>query len=97
MGKERKMLGSSLRVDLPKAYDTPSWNFLDPILQQMSFRAKWRSWIFGCLNSSKLAVLVNGSPTIECDGEGITMMGPFIHVSFHTVKALNHMMKEAVN
>ncbi|KAI3520556.1 hypothetical protein L1887_10005 [Cichorium endivia] len=34
-------------------------------MEQMGFGTKWRSWIHGCLTSSRTSVIINGSPTDE--------------------------------
>nr|KYP33990.1 hypothetical protein KK1_045098 [Cajanus cajan] len=53
------------KVDFEKAYDSVNWEFLLYMLHRLSFCDKWRLWIKECLKSSKVSVLVNGSPTNE--------------------------------
>lgn len=53
------------KVDFEKAFDSINWEYLDSIFAQMRFGSKWRQWIRGCLNSSWISVIVNGSPTDE--------------------------------
>lgn len=53
------------KVDLEKAYDSVSWEYLLTILEFMGFVNKWIGWISARLNSSRASVLVNGSPTVE--------------------------------
>ncbi|CAL0323583.1 unnamed protein product [Lupinus luteus] len=50
-----------LKVDFEKAYDSVDWGFLDYMLLIMGFSNKWRMWIKGCLSSTSMLVLVNGS------------------------------------
>nr|GEW01978.1 RNA-directed DNA polymerase, eukaryota [Tanacetum cinerariifolium] len=54
------------KVDFAKAYDSIRWDYLDDVLNAFGFGSRWRSWIQGSLNSGKAFVLVNGSPTSEC-------------------------------
>ena len=35
--------------------------FLEHVLERKGFSSKWRSWMRGCLSSTSLVVLVNGS------------------------------------
>lgn len=56
------------KVDFAKAFDSVCWNFLDDVMDQMGFGGKWRSWIKGHLSSTRVSVLINGSPT--SNGEG---------------------------
>ncbi|GJX94717.1 RNA-directed DNA polymerase, eukaryota, reverse transcriptase zinc-binding domain protein [Tanacetum coccineum] len=53
------------KVDFEKAFDTVSWNYLDFVLSHMGFGDMWRYWIRACLQSSRISILVNGSPTPE--------------------------------
>jgi len=57
--------GLCLKVDFEKAYDLVRWEFLYDMLQRLGFQSKWISWIRGCMESSTVSVLVNGSPTEE--------------------------------
>jgi len=57
--------GLCLKVDFEKAYDSVRWEFLYDMLLRMGFQRKWISWIRGCMESSTVSVLVNGSPTEE--------------------------------
>ncbi|XP_058759055.1 uncharacterized protein LOC131632268 [Vicia villosa] len=53
------------KADFEKAFDTVDWKFLDYMMEKMGFSEKWRNWISECLRTSKISVLVNGSPTEE--------------------------------
>ncbi|GJW47023.1 RNA-directed DNA polymerase, eukaryota [Tanacetum coccineum] len=53
------------KADFEKAFDSVRWDYLDGILSNFGFGAKWRGWIQGCLNSAKGSILVNGSPSSE--------------------------------
>ena len=39
--------------------------FLNYMMMRMSFCEKWRQWIYGCLSSATISILINGSPTSE--------------------------------
>ncbi|XP_019430813.1 PREDICTED: uncharacterized protein LOC109338127 [Lupinus angustifolius] len=53
------------KIDFEKAYDSVDWNFLDYMLFRFGFSAKCRRWIYVCLSSTFMSVLVNGSPTAQ--------------------------------
>lgn len=53
------------KVDFEKAFDCLNWSFLHDIMTQMGFGVKWCKWIFSCLKSTSISVLINGSPTNE--------------------------------
>ncbi|GJU68923.1 putative RNA-directed DNA polymerase [Tanacetum coccineum] len=57
------------KVDFEKAFDSVNWNFLLDIMRQMGFSSKWRKWMFSCLSSASISVIVNGSPTKEFRSE----------------------------
>ena len=57
-----KETGILCKLDIEKAYDPISWNFLFTVLQQMGFGIKWISWIKWCITTASFSVLVNGSP-----------------------------------
>jgi len=54
-----------VKVDFEKAYDSIDWAFLMYMMGRLGFCSKWIRWIRGCLESSTISVLVNGSPTWE--------------------------------
>lgn len=88
-----------LKVDIEKAFDTISWNFLDAVLAQMNFGTKWRNWIKGCLSSSRVSALINGSPTLEFQMfRGVRQgdpLAPFLFII--GMEALNVALKEAIH
>ena len=63
--KAAKMRGIILKLDFEKAYDSVNWEFLFSMMRNFGFREKWLGWIKSCLSSSRVSVLVNGSPTTE--------------------------------
>jgi len=80
-----------LKVDFRKAFDTVSWEYLDEIMEYMGFGIKWREMIHECLSGSKLAVLINGSPSKELSvGRGIRQGDPLSPFPFDiAVKGLS--------
>lgn len=61
--KCKKLKAILLKIDLEKAYDRVSWDFLRIILIQIGVPASAIQWIMACVTSMSIAVLVNGAPT----------------------------------
>ncbi|KAL4362963.1 hypothetical protein GQ457_04G017400 [Hibiscus cannabinus] len=59
----RKSRGVVFKIDFRKAYDSVYWGFLIRILKEMNFGSKWCDWIYKCVSSATISVLVNGTPT----------------------------------
>ncbi|KAK1307281.1 hypothetical protein QJS10_CPA10g01432 [Acorus calamus] len=51
------------KIDLQSAYDLVEWNCLTQVLQQFGFPSRWIDWIYSCVSSVRMAVLINGTPT----------------------------------
>ncbi|XP_043697076.1 uncharacterized protein LOC122647840 [Telopea speciosissima] len=52
-----------LKVDLHKAYDSLSRNFLFGVMERMGFTGKFLGWVKACVTTPMFSVLINGSPT----------------------------------
>ncbi|GJV76710.1 RNA-directed DNA polymerase, eukaryota, partial [Tanacetum coccineum] len=63
--KRKKKKAMIFKVDITKAYDTLSWDYLISVIRFMGFGNKCVRWIKACLESARSSVLVNGSPTME--------------------------------
>ena len=50
-----------LKIDLHKAYDFISWEFLDWMLKSIGFPAQFYTCIMECVSSTSFSVAVNGS------------------------------------
>jgi hypothetical protein len=61
--REKKLQALILKIDLKKAYDCISWDFLRLVLLQCGFGLSTTKWIMGCITSATFAVLINGEPT----------------------------------
>ncbi|KAJ9538624.1 hypothetical protein OSB04_031357 [Centaurea solstitialis] len=91
--KNSKRKGMIFKVDFEKAYDTVDWSFLLEGLKNMGFGEKWRKWIKGCLQSSRISVLVNGSQTDEFPMErGLRQGDPLAPFLFLIVSECLHLM-----
>ena len=60
--QKRKERGILCKLDIEKAYDRITWNFILKVLKKMSFGDTWVSWIEWCISTATFSVLVNGSP-----------------------------------
>lgn len=54
-----------IKLDIAKAFDTVSWEFLLQVMAAKGFGMKWRDWISAMLCSSSTRILVNGCMTDE--------------------------------
>ena len=59
--KEKAMF---IKLDLAKAYDQVSWDFLGNVLLAFGFDMEWVDWVLSCVTSRpSFLVLINGEPT----------------------------------
>ena len=58
----RKERGLICKLDMEKAYDIISWEFLYQAMGKMGFGSRWMSWIKWCISTASFSVLINGSP-----------------------------------
>ncbi|XP_043700054.1 uncharacterized protein LOC122650730 [Telopea speciosissima] len=54
--------GLGLKIDIQKAYDTLSWDFMFSVLLKFGFSGRWIQWLRSLLSSTRISVLVNGGP-----------------------------------
>ena len=60
---KRNESGVLCKLDIEKAYDHLSWNFLLIVMRKMGFGDKWAAWIRWCISTTSFSVLVNGTPS----------------------------------
>ena len=91
--------GLVLKLDFEKAFDTVSWDFLFHVMETMHFDQKWCSWVKSILDSSRISILVNGSPTKEFSpGRGLRQGDPLSPLLFNIAgEVLNKMLVVAAN
>ncbi|KAK2642188.1 hypothetical protein Ddye_023951 [Dipteronia dyeriana] len=53
----------AMKIDIQKAFDTLNWKFLCRVLRAFVFSQTFMDWIVSILGSSRLSILINGSPT----------------------------------
>lgn len=58
--KEKTMF---IKLDMAKAYDQVSWEFLQKILLTFGFTVEWVNWVLSCVTSSSFSVHINGEPS----------------------------------
>ena len=58
----RKESGLICKLDIEKAYDSISWEFVFQVMDRMGFGNRWMSWIKWCVSTASFSVLFNGSP-----------------------------------
>ncbi|KAJ6925966.1 hypothetical protein NC651_010415 [Populus alba x Populus x berolinensis] len=63
--KKKKGKGYLFKLDFHKAFDSVLWDYVNEVMASMGFGSRWRGWIMQCISTTKMSVLVNGSPTKE--------------------------------
>ncbi|KAL5582460.1 hypothetical protein UlMin_014902 [Ulmus minor] len=62
MKKKKGALGwMALKIDLEKAYDRVSWQFIEEVLAAFGFDSRWVRWVSTCISSVTMKLLINGS------------------------------------
>lgn len=61
--KHHKKSGMLLKIDLSKAFDKISWNYMQSILTVFGFSPIWVKWIMSLISSAFFSILVNGIPS----------------------------------
>jgi hypothetical protein len=61
--KSTKTPGMLLKLDLSKAFDRLSWEYIEKTLLAFGFSQDWVRWILSLLSSTLFLVLFNGSPS----------------------------------
>ena len=61
--KREDFISFALKVDLSKAYDRLSWNFIEATIQKMGFSQQWTQLVMQCVSTMTYIILVNGAPT----------------------------------
>ncbi|XP_021727232.1 uncharacterized protein LOC110694368 [Chenopodium quinoa] len=50
----------TIKVDLRKAYDSISWDFIHDMLSALRFPAEFIKWIMQCISSASFSIMING-------------------------------------
>eukprot|EP00253_Pinus_taeda_P036183 PITA_36183 len=60
---QSKKPGMLLKIDLSKAFDSISWEYMQKVLKAFGFDNSWIRWISSLISSTFFSILINGIPT----------------------------------
>ncbi|GKE58210.1 RNA-directed DNA polymerase, eukaryota, reverse transcriptase zinc-binding domain protein [Tanacetum coccineum] len=58
----------ALKIDIQKAYDTVSWDFLKEVMVKFGFHPMMINWIMTCVTTSKFSICINGEAHVYFQG-----------------------------
>ncbi|GKC91580.1 RNA-directed DNA polymerase, eukaryota, reverse transcriptase zinc-binding domain protein [Tanacetum coccineum] len=58
----------ALKIDIQKAYDTVSWDFLKEVMVKFGFHPVMINWIMTCVTTSKFSICINGEAHVYFQG-----------------------------
>lgn len=89
--------GIILKMDFEKSFNSVNWCFLYKVMLAMKFDQKWVKWIKALLESTRISVLVNGTPTKEFSPEKGLRKGDLIFLMLFNLvgEVLNIMLNKA--
>ena len=93
------VLGVLCKLDVEKAYDHVSWDFLMYMLQRCGFSEKWRKWVRYCVSTINFSILINGSSSdFFGSSRGLRQGDPLSPLLFDIVmEALSRMLDVAAS
>jgi exonuclease III len=90
--------GMLIKLDLSKAFDRLSWQYMRAVLESFGFSISWIEWILALTSSPFFSILVNGSPARPFhSSRGIRQgdpLSPFLFVIM--AEGLGRYLKDAV-
>eukprot|EP00253_Pinus_taeda_P035588 PITA_35588 len=61
--KHKKKPGMLLKIDVSKAFDSISWEYMQSILHAFGFAPAWVRWVSSLISSAFFSILINGIPS----------------------------------